>query len=343
VKAGGAALVLTLVLCAGLIAQVGLSPAAANAAVAPPPDLAALEQQMAQLHVNTSSISFQEEFSFGGLGGSGIPFSLIIAGKGELSDSPPEGQAVAGIFGLAAAQTRVIGNTVYTYERAAARIDGGRPWVRKQAKGQATGVDPANMLGSDKPGLQGTFSGLIEQLDDALAIVESGPVTVESQRAIEFDATLDPKPFLEKLEAAKPKRPKRPFGSLLEGPEASRRPAKPPKPLALGLEVFIAPNGLPVRERYTFSDEGITVAVRVDTLAVNIPVSVTPPPASQTIDEAALQRIERRRAEQFRRQLRRVCRKQHGRQRTNCLRTVSGIGSSSASESGESGGGSALL
>jgi hypothetical protein len=310
----------------------------ACAAVAPPPDLAALEQGMAQLHVNTESVSFQEELSLGELGRSGIPFALVVAGKGEFSSSPPEGQASAGLFGLDPVQTRVIGGVLYTYESQAAQIDGGRPWVRKPAKGgQATGVDPTNMLGSDQPGPQGTFSKLIAQLNGALAIVESGPVTVEDQRVIEFDATLDPRPFVEALEAARPKRSKHPLTSLLDTPATRKTPTKPVSPPSLGLEVFIAPNGLPVRERFTFSIEGVTIAVRVDTLAVNIPVNVTAPPPAQTIDEAALKRIERRRVAQERKNLRKLCRKLHGHRRSDCLRAVLTPGPEVRGSGGESG------
>lgn len=325
-----------LVLCA--LAFVLAAAGAARSVVAPPPDLAALEAQMAQLHINTESISFQEEVSLGEFSGSGIPLALIIAGKGEFSDSPPEGEAVAGLLGVDATHTRVIGNNTYTYEPQAAQTDGGRPWVRKPTKGgQTTGVDPTGMLGSDQPGPQGTFSKLIEQLNSALTIVESGPVTVENQRAIEFDATLDPKPFIEALAANQPKRLKRPLNSLLETPETRKRPAKPVPPPSLGLEVFIAPNGLPVRERFTFSDEGATISMRVDTLAVNIPVNVTTPPPAQTIDEAALKRIERRRVAQERKSLRKFCRR-HRHRHSACLRAVLTPGpKANNSSGGESG------
>src|SRR4029077_3739758 len=184
------AILLTALLCAA---------ATARAATPLPPDLAALEQQMSQLHVNTERISFQEELSFGEFG-SGIPFALIVTGMGEFSDSPPQGSMVAGILGLSNVQTRVIGNTVYTYRPQAGELDGGRPWVRSQKSGNVSSpsIDPSGITGSDQPGPQGTFSKLIEELNGALTIEESGPVTVEGQRAIEFDATLDPMPLLER-------------------------------------------------------------------------------------------------------------------------------------------------
>ena len=306
-----------------LVAALLCAVSTARAATPPPPDLVALEQQMAQLHVNSERVSFQEELSFGELSGSGIPLALIIAGKGEFSDSPPQGSFVAGLLGVDSVQTRVVGESTYTYSQRAAEVDGGRPWVRSQKAGNSSSsIDPGNITGSDQPGPQGTFSKLIEELGGALAIQESGPVTVEDQRVVEFDATLNPTPFLEKLKL-RTKGSKHPLNPLLETPETKKRPAKPtplPPPPSFGLEVFIAPNGLPVRERYTFTAEGVTISVRVDTLATNIPVNVTPPSANQTIDEVQLKRLERRRAAREQRQLLRACSRQRGKRRARCQR-----------------------
>ena len=149
--------------------------------------------------------------------------------------------------------------------------------------------------------------------------MESGPVTVEDQRVIEFDATLDPTPFLEKL---KPKEPQHPLKNIFEGPETGqeRPPAKPAPPPSFKLELFIAPNGLRVRARFTFSAENTSIAVRVDTLAINIPVHVTAPPPRQTIDKAELKRIERRRDRRALREVLRHCRSLHGKRAALCRR-----------------------
>lgn len=305
-----------------LLAALPCAASTARAAAPLPPDLVVLEQHMAQLQVNTERVSFQEELSLGELGGSGIPFAFIVDGEGEFSDSPPESSAVAGILGLSNVKTRVIGDTVYTYRPQAGELDGGRPWVRSQKSGNSSAsVDPSGITGSGQPGPQGTFSKLIEELNGALAIQESGPVTVENQRVIEFDATLDPTPFLEKLKPQS-KEPKHPLNSLLETPGTKKTPAKPSPPPSLELELFIAPSGLPVRARFTFSAEGVTISARLDTLATNIPVNVTAPPAGQTIDEARLKRLERRRAARELRRALRVCRHEHGRQAKLCRTTA---------------------
>lgn len=305
------------------IALAGFVPSAAHAAAAVPPDLAALEQQMTQLQASSERFSFQEELSLGsGLLGQGIPLTLLIAGEGEGSDSPPQASAVGGLFGTREQQVKVIGESTYQYKRQAAEVDGGRPWVRshRAPAQQAQGLDPGGLLENDQGGKQGTFSKLIEQLNGALAIVESGPVTVDGQRVIEFDATLDPTPFLAQLESHS-KQPKHPLTSLFEIPSVggpNSTPKAPSPPPTLELELFIAPNGLPVRARLTFAAEGVSIAVRVDTLAINVPVNVTPPPASQTIDEAQLASIERRHAERELKDALRGCRRLHGKRAAAC-------------------------
>jgi hypothetical protein len=285
-----------------------------------PPELVALEQQMAQLQTNSERFAFQEELSLGELLGQGDPLILIIAGEGEASDSPPQASVVGGIFGLPEEHTRTIGETVYRYRRGAAEVDGGRPWVSApRASKSAAGLDPGGLLESDEAGGQGTFSKLIAELNGGLSVEQSGPAIVDGQRTIEFDATLDPTPFVEQLRA-KSTTPKKPLKSLFELPsvDGPKTPAKAGAPPSLELEVFIAPNGLPVRVRFTFSAEGATIAVRVDTLAINVPVHVTPPPAAQTITEAQLKQIERRRAARALRLGLRACRHLRGKRAAAC-------------------------
>jgi hypothetical protein len=318
ITAGVAALVLT----AALALAFHAAPARAAAL---PPDLVALEQQMAQLQVNSERFSFQEELAFGALLGQGVPFALIIAGDGEASDSPPQASLYDELLGAPEEQTRVIGDTAYRYRSHAAEIDGGRGWVsaprtsEEVDAGEAPSIDPGGILESDQAGAQGTFSKLIEQLNGALSIEEVAPVTVDDQRVIEFNAALNPAPVLAKLQA-KSKTPEHPLSSPLESspvrnPKAPATPAVTP---SLELEVFIALNGLPVRVAVAFAYEGATISLRIDTLAINIPVHVTPPPARQTIAETQLKQIERRRATRAVARALRACRKLHGKQAALC-------------------------
>jgi hypothetical protein len=304
------------------VALAVLVPGVARASVAVPPDLAVLEQQMATLHANSERFSFQAELSLGsGLLGQGIPLVLLVAGDGEASDAPPQAAFSSGLPGLAAEQVRVVGETIYRYRRTAASVDKGRPWVRsRKTPTGPNGLDPGGLLEGDQSGKQGTFSKLIELLNGALAITESGPVTVDDQRVVEFDATLDPAPVLAKLESHA-KQPGHPLGSLVQipsvgGPNSKPKPPSPPP--SLELELFLAPSGLPVRARTTFTAEGATVAIRVDTLAINVPVHVVAPPAGQTIDEATLKRLERRRAARELKRALRACRHFHGKPAVRC-------------------------
>jgi len=304
-----------------LTAALWCEAAPARAAGPLPPDLVMLEQRMAQLQANSERFSFGAEVSLGGLFGQGVPLVLLLTGAGEASDSPPQVRVEAGLLGLPQEQARLIGNTSYRYRPEAGEIDGGRPWVRGPVTSQqAQGLDPGGILESDQAGRQGTFSKLVEELGGALSIEESGLTTVDDQRVIEFDAALDPTPVLRQLESHAPNAGNplnSPFQLPSVGGPGSRTPGPPPK---LELEAFIAPNGLPVRLRVSFSAEGSMIAVRVDTLAINVPVRVTPPPARQTIDEARLQRIERRRAARALRRALRACRHLHGKRASACRR-----------------------
>jgi len=323
---------------ATLCIALGAAVPSACAAAPLPPDLLTLEQQMAQLQIHSERFSFQVEIATeltgnNGLlspgasspsGGPPVPFALVFSGAGEASDSPAQVLVNASLFGLISTQTRVLGDTVYRYQPNAARIDNGRPWVRSPRRpgGETQGLDPSGVLESDLGGTQGTFSKLIETFNGAQGIVESGPATVDNLRVTEFDATLDPTTFLAKLkpQAKEPQHPLKSLFELGEGEGGKAHASPPGPPPAFKLELFIAPNGLPVRARFTFTAEGASLGIRLDTEAINVPVTVTPPPASETIDAAQLKRIERRRAERERREALRGCRHLHRKVAALCRR-----------------------
>ncbi len=266
-----------------------------------PPELTGLEQQMAQLKVSSERFTLQEELSAGGFLGSQLPFSLVLDGRGEASDAPSESWLEVGILGSVVGRERTIGDTEWVYEQRAEELDHGHPWVqRKRSEAtQESALDPGGILEAQASGQQGTFSKLVEELNGAQAVVDSGPVTVEDQRVIEFEASLNPAPVIAQLEAqARAKEPARqPLNSLFpELPGGSGNSPRSYPPPTLELEVFIAPDGLPVRIRVTLTHAGVTITVRVDTLAINLPVDVTPPPVAQTISQQRLKKLERRRA-----------------------------------------------
>ncbi len=193
-------------------------PSAGQAAEVPP-ELVSLEQQMAKLQVNSERFTLQEEISVGEIGGSAIPFALLISGRGEVSDTPAEASVEAGLLGATFARERVIGETEWVYESRAKEVDGGRPWVRRERRPpQASGGLGLGLLEAPEAGSQGTFGKLIEELNGAQTLIDSGPVTVENERVIEFDASVNPAPLIARLEAeAKASEPPHPLQSLFPG------------------------------------------------------------------------------------------------------------------------------
>lgn len=309
----------------GVIAGALCAPVAAVAAV--PPDLEALEQQTSTLKASSERFDFQEEVSFGALLGPAIPFDLIITGEGESTTSPAGSSVVGGLLGGHDIQSRTIGGSEYLYDREAGEMDGRRPWVKKAPpeSQEAGSLVPGGLLENDQTGAQGTFSGLVQELNTALEVNEAGPVTVDDQRVIEFDAKLDPAPLIARLKSSSSK-PTKSGSSLFEFPGVGEsKPKVPPPPPSLTLEAFIAPNGLPVRVRATFTYEGLELAVRVDTLQINVPVQVSAPPAKSTITEAQLLKIERRRARRELAHALRVCSRESGRRAARC-RTLARLG-----------------
>lgn len=299
-----------------------------------PPELASLEQQTAKLQANSERFTLEEEVSLGESGDSAIPFALVIAGRGEVSDTPAAAWVEAGLLGSTSVRERVVGETEWVYDARAKELDGGRPWVRrKHQPPKASDGLGLGLLETPQPGSQGTFGKLIEELNGAQTLVDSGPVTVDDERVMEFDASVNPAPLIARLETeARAKEPQDQLDSLFpELPGAG--PKGPPKTFpapTFEIEAFIAPNGLPVRLRGTFTYQGEAISVRVDTLAINIPVSVSPPPARQTVGAAKLKVLERRAAAIARRRLLRACKRLKGKIARECRASANGGGQASS-------------
>jgi hypothetical protein len=70
------------------------------------------------------------------------------------------------------------------------------------------------------------------------------------------------------------------------------------------LELFIAPNGIPVRTTVVIGERSEGIGAEQDILAVGIPVVVHAPPADKTIGQAQLRKLEQQRFKRELRQLR---------------------------------------
>jgi hypothetical protein len=290
----------------GLIAPaVGLGaqtpPPASTPPAAPlPADLVSLEQRMAALHFNTLRQTLQVELeSRAGLLGPGTPpLVLLMAGTGEVSLSPEEGSFTLGFLGQTT-EIRELGGHTYTYDPSVARIDGGRSWVRAKATAPASSlaVGPAG-LAEGIGASHGYFSGVLELLAAASAIQETGPAIVDDRPVTEFTAAIDPRKLAgwSRLLGSG-------AGALL-GEPGSRGPAPSAR-----LELFLSPAGLPVRIRFALETSQGTASLTSDTLALEVPVTVTAPPANEVIDQARLRAIEKRRRARERARFKRVLRR----------------------------------
>jgi hypothetical protein len=244
-------------------ACMGLSAASATATTALPPELQALEQKAQSLKLNS------ERFSLNFLITEPSGKKISIAGSGVARLSPLAGEVVE-TAGSKRLVVRIIGNTVYLKYPGLARLDHGRPWVRS-TESKLSAESGLNAAAAPQ-GLSSSFS-LIDSA--AESVQQVGPATVDGQATIEFTATINLSALLSR------------FGEKLVAKLQQAGVS------TADLELYIAPNGLPVRTVTTIDVEGGTVTAANDILAADIPVSVSKPAAARTISEAVFKRIER--------------------------------------------------
>ncbi len=275
-----------------------------------PASLVGLEQKMAQIRFNSAQIS--ERFAIGELGsraggaelGSGVgksknfvsvatgairllPRASVLTDKLEVLEGPAGHSLSGGVD----TETRTIGSTTYTYEPSVAGLDGGRPWVRSRPKPRPKPHGALALLAAELAALaptltttpsehEGSFTKLIEDLDDAASVTEGGPLVVDGQQVTEFTATISLKTLL--------------AGKLTR--KELRAIGKHPRQASIELEVFIAPSGLPVRTTGISQNRTGGIGLQTDILALEVPVVVQVPPANKTISGARLRKLERRHA-----------------------------------------------
>lgn len=184
---------------------------------------------------------------------------LVLSAVVEVSRSPFI--AIARGHEVDSGQTETIqtGQELFRRRPEAARIDGGRPWVLANlSKPENEGIQGlTGYAGND--GRRSLIGRLVEDFAEATSAVEVGPAVVLGRQTAEF---------------------------LLVRSNGHRR-------LTRSVRVFFESNGLPVRIEWLFSLGGRKVLIdKIDVLATEIPVSVQPPPPSETISEAELLKIE---------------------------------------------------
>lgn len=272
-----------------------------QAQVAVPTRLEVLEQKMENIRFNTARFSVQLVLGELGsrttgfeVGGEVTKNTLVDSIAGVFRFSPPASMLTNKVKGHAVREWS-IGRTLYTYMPSVARVNGGRPWVRSRQTPTPKPQDRS--LLSELPDALGptfstggrgrsvsVFAKLIGDLGEALSIQEIGPATVDGQDVTEFIASMS-------------------LTSLLGGPLSPREleEANGTGGSTAQMELFIAPDGVPVRTIGVFERDDKGLAVVEDILGIDIPVMVHAPPASKTIGEAQLRRIQRRRAKKVKR------------------------------------------
>ena len=296
---------------AAYASQPKASPSIATASPpAIPPDLAALEQKMGELRVNTERFTLKTAVS--GLKlphGLGAILSLLeLSISGEASRSPMASNITLKLAGHAA-YVRQVGSTAYLYLPSFAPHDGGRPWIvagtseggplfggspgslYDPVAGSQEEASPLDALSNGDDG----FAGLIKAVNGALSVSELGAGTVDGQSVLGFRAVLDPSAFEPKPSKSVGQHP----------PIKVRVRVRPVKP-TLGLEVFIAADGLPVHTVVTETTtsgggRAVRLTATLDLPEINFPLVIEAPPASQTITQARFAAIEHKRHEHRRR------------------------------------------
>jgi hypothetical protein len=327
--------VAALVVCAALAVTAW---APAQAPVSVPPALRLLEQKMAQIRFNTARVSAR--FVLGELGPAGAELGTGVKGTnggfvtstvGVIRLSPREASVTskAEALGLHPGERtpvagtpsteRVIGDTIYTYKPSVQSYDGGRPWVQRKLPSPKPGSESAGFPGlSDSltPTLTGAdarrsaaapFAKLIKDLNDALSVQETGPMTIDGQQVTGFIASVSLAKLLSPKQLAAFTKASTSLGDLLSptsSPKQREEVKKHNEEVArklsearMELDMFIAPSGLPVRTIVILGNRTGGIGGENDILALEVPLAVHAPPPRKTITEAQLRKLESKRAQ----------------------------------------------
>jgi hypothetical protein len=289
-------LVLAVLTLAGIVPAALVAegaPASAQTPAVLPPTLQALEQKMGELKITSLRFSTQTSVTVPRNERKILRLLKLLGGdsrtSGEVTISPLAGNVTLGLFGHPFT-LRMVGNTTYFYLRTLGRIDHGRPWIKLGRGGLAELITengkpikipktPAPKIG--EPALaEPSFAGLRKVLAGAEEVRELGAGTLYGQPVTTFLAILEPEQVEHEHLAS--------ISRLLPAPPP------PPPPPTVTLEVSLAQSGLPVRTVINEHDGGTMTSFRLDIPAINFPLVIEAPPASQTISVAQLRALERR-------------------------------------------------
>jgi hypothetical protein len=305
-RAVASVVVVALVGLAGTARAAGPTPTPAQPAESPPPDLLALEQQLLGLHLRSERFRVRETLvrpASVGAPPQATAKTLAVTASGAFSVSPLRGDYSFGL-GRSKYGLRLIGKARYLYEPAVAHRDGGRPWVRLTQKSDKPVLGITIGPSEPPPGESTrTFPKLIAQINGGQSLTEVGAQTLDGQTVTEFTALVNVRATADTS--------LRQFGEFGAPAEA-----------LTSMQLYLAPNGLPVRTRYALRSASSEWTASEDILAINTPVVVHAPPPRLTIGETQLSTLEARqqkRAEaKLEREARRRCKQPSMRHRPAC-------------------------
>lgn len=235
-----------------------------------PPALQALEAKMAQLNVNSERyLSVVEGTAL--IESSRSPGHTHVRlehvtnqSLGEASLSPAVGEVFGGPD-LTEPVLIEVGSTAYEYVSKHAIRVCGRAWVRNEHILGADALFPYHGSSAEANlGGTGSYAGLINLLATVGGGVDTvGQVSVEGQPTTEFTTRVQPQLLVKRMSPLQQR----------VGREAQQTT----------LSVFISESGLPVRVVAVSGSGSSQITNTTDVRAVNIPISVKPPPLRETI------------------------------------------------------------
>lgn len=293
----GIVLVLALAGAPGVASAAEPAPTPAPATPAPshpllPASLVGLEQKMEELKVSTMRFSSETSLALSHSNhrlAKLLKLLLSTGVSGEETLSPASGNFTLTLFGHPF-KLRVVGGATYLYLSGRGRGPHHRyrhVWVKLgpggllevfTVNGKHLKPRKTSQLKASQPALiEPPFTGLRKALAGAEEVRETGTSTLDGQPVTSFLAILEPEQLEHENDLA----------------SASRRLPSPQPPMVT-LETSLAANGLPVRTVLTEHTAGLTVTATVSIPAIDFPLAIEAPPASQTMTVAQLRKLERR-------------------------------------------------
>jgi hypothetical protein len=245
-----------------------------------PPQLQALEQKMQRLRVNSERythtsrglITVVNETN-GQPVGHEKSVSLDENISGEVSISPPQAEVIDVNTGKPI-QIQ-IGSTEYIYSREIARKHPGRAWIRRNGAGSSALLDYGSPLevfaspGDASVGGEGSYAQLFNLLTTAVgSVAVRGPISIDGQATTEFTAEVEPLRLIRGLTV-----------------EDLRNLKK--HPVITELTLFLSEAGFPLRVALSQSARHAHFTETTNITAVEVPLSIAPPPPGETIGVTA--------------------------------------------------------